>query len=174
MKDLEYGEGRVIYFAENCYPADERIREEYGKMLHSLASDILSDDLASGWLRSPDKVSYTVWEHEWGRTFYLLNIDGRNDGQDRTAVWSCGGKDFAVPVRRYMIETIYQNGNLAVMPLSGTSDILCIKETGTGWSVTVQTTGPDILKVMNAATGEIREIRISAPGIHDILLIQET
>ncbi len=179
-KILKYGDGTIIYFASKCYPADDRLRKDYESELLSLASRQLDRDLPGGWIKTAEGVTYTMWEHDGMRTFYLLDSDWK-DHEASTAVWSCCGYDFNVPVRPYFLETIHQRETLAVMPSSNTTDVLTMARSvasasscQNGWKVTVQTTGPDVLHIMDGSTGKMHEMQIKAAGIHNIAVVGDS
>lgn len=171
-KEIDYGEGRIIYFARKCYPADESIRDDYEKELYRLAGAQLAEDLPEGWIRTAEGVSYTVWEHGSSKTFYLLDADWQ-DGTPEKAVWSCSGRDFVFPVRPYCIETLHQYGSLAFLPRANTTDILGVMEPESGQgcaTVIVQTAGEDVVEVMNASTGQHYRIPVPSAGLHRVPL----
>ena len=170
--EKEYGAGKIIYYAGKCYPANDLVRAGYENDLRELAESILSQDLQEGWIAASENVSYTVWEHDGIRTFYLLNTDWKGSSPAE-AVWSCSGKDFAFKVRHYCMETLHQCGSLAILPHSNTTDILDIHVPGSGRTgnvVVVQTTGPDVLEIMDAAADRHYEVSIPTPGVHHIEL----
>ena len=171
-KEIDYGEGRIIYFARKCYPADESIRDDYEKELYRLAGAQLAEDLPGGWIRTAEDVSYTVWEHGGSKTFYLLDADWQ-DGAPEKAVWSCSGRDFVFQVRPYCIETLHQYGSLAFLPHANTTDILGVMEPESGQgcaTVIVQTAGEDVVEVMNASTGQHYRIPVPSAGLHRVPL----
>lgn len=59
----------------------------------------------------------------------------------------------------------------AVCAGSNTSDVLDISRSPDGWTVTVQTTGPDSISVYFKDSGQMREIAVSSAGIHKIKII---
>ena len=57
---------------------------------------------------------------------------------------------------------------LAVCADSNTSDVLEIKKSPDGWTVTVQTTEPDRISVYFKESGETRVISVASAGIHKV------
>lgn len=170
-KIIPFGEGKIIYFPQKEYPASPSICQEYSECIRLLAKNEIDKELLKkGWIKDINQVSYTVWDYDDRRTYYLLNIDWKNYSENKNVVWSCNGFDFNIPVRPYFIETICQCEKLAIVPSSNTTDILEMKKNGDKWKVTIQTTEPEKLTVLNAETGNIQYCKINQAGIHCVYL----
>ena len=72
--------------------------------------------------------------------------------------------------RLISISTIRMSDGIAVSAQSNTSDVLDIKKSSGGWTVTVQTTEPDRISVYFKDSGETREIALGSAGIHEIVI----
>jgi hypothetical protein len=71
----EVGEGKVIYFADEAYPGDKVIREEYEYEMKSLGEMIMHEECERGWIKANEDVNFSVYDCEDGiRVIYLLNI----------------------------------------------------------------------------------------------------
>ena len=73
---------------------------------------------------------------------------------------------FRFSIARYHVVRIQCAGLLAAAPSSNTTDVLSIVKEADGWTVRVQTTGPDTVKFMFASNGLEKEVSFSSPGIH--------
>ena len=77
-----------------------------------------------------------------------------------------GKGKFRLSIARYQLGTIHCAAQLAAAPSSNTTDVLSIVKEADGWTVRVQTTGPDTVKFMFASNGLEKEVSFSSPGIH--------
>ena len=169
---VKLGEGKIIYFPQAAYPAEDSIIKEYESEMHTVAKETLSDEAGKGWIHADEKVGFTVWDQANHRTIYLLNADWQSNNETQKATFCYGKNEFPIEIRRYHIETIHCAENLAVRPLANTTDVLAMKHTGKEWKITVQTTGPDSIQCMKAAGGEPTLIRIDGAGIHELRLAE--
>jgi hypothetical protein len=162
------GNGLVIYFPENLYPANEAIRAEYEKAIRSVAEkSVAAEKDGHGWIVPSEGVGFTVWDAADRRTIYLLNIDWKN-GETKTATLSVGGREFSVAVPHYSIATVHIFDNHSFLAENNTTDILGYSvEKG---SVRVQTTAPDTLHIFDHATGATQTVSITGGGIYEIAL----
>lgn len=168
--EIAYGNGKIIYFPNNCYPADEQIRAEYEATMRGIASTAVVPETEHGWIEASQSVGFTAWDSADRRTLYLLNTDWSSDEEEHAATLTYKGHSFQVPVRRYRLETIHCAMGLAVMPLSNTSDVLSITPVQDGIIVKVQTTEDDSIRIMDTATGETSTVDIKGAGIHEIMV----
>ena len=163
--EIDRGKGRVIYYPQVLYPSESGIRADYEKTLHELAEAEVVNEVAKGYAKVDQKVSFTVWDTPLKRTIYFLNIDWASGQKMHQAELMLGNKHFSVNVRPYQLETLHIACGLAVLPLSNTTDILSIEKDGEGWMIMVQTTGMDTLRVFNSISGEVLEYAITNSGV---------
>lgn len=102
------------------------------------------------------------------RTVYLLNVGWQNNVEFHPVEFLFGPSRFPVNARRYAIETTHCAEGLAIMPRNNTTDVLDITRQANGWSVKIQTTEPDEIRVFNAATGACQAKQLTKPGTHDL------
>lgn len=166
--ERSFGQGKIIYFPQKAYPADEVLQASYETAMKALASSVSDAEHVKGWIKPAVSVGFTVWDSRERRTLYLLNTDWQSDKLQQPAVFTCNGKDFPVSVRRYHIETIHCAKGLALMPGSNTTDILSIEKSAEGWNVSIQNTENDKVSVMNTLTGKTEMIALEKPGVHTL------
>ena len=163
---LSCGLGKVVYFPQHQYPA-EAIRKEYVAAIQQIATAAVDGEAERGWITHAPSVGFTVWDEADRRTLYLLNIDWKNDQGTSSAVFRYGGHEFLISVGHYRIVTIHCKDQLAVMPMSNTTDVLDIHRTSKGWKVRFQTTRADALQCMMADSGKTVTIHCDHAGIHE-------
>ena len=166
--EMTFGSGKIIYFPQKAYPAEEALTASYEAEMQDLARATAGSEVAKGWVKPASSVGYTVWDDQDRRTIYMLNTDWKSDNLQNPATFTSNGKEFPVSVRRYHIETIHCAKGLALMPGSNTTDILSIDKSAGGWKVTIQNTEPDRVNVMNTLSGITEWITLDKPGIHII------
>lgn len=166
--ERSYGRGRIIYFATPLYPADQALKTEYEQTMHQLAAESVTGEQAKGWVTASDHIGFTIWTAGERRTILMLNTDWKSNQNEHTAQIALGTRKFNVPVGRYQIKTVHCALGLGVYGEANTTDVLAIKKTDDGWNVTVQTTGNDILKFLNAQSGTESCLEISKAGIHTL------
>lgn len=162
--EIRKGKGRVIYYPQALYPSEIDIRADYEKSLRELAEIEALKESVRGSVYTKQRVSFTVWDTASKRTIYLLNTDWASAQQAQQATLVLGDRQFEIDVRRYQMETIHMAAQLAVLPLSNTTDVLSIEEVEGGWAVHVQATEKDVLKCFNGHSGEIKECAIESSG----------
>lgn len=168
--EMTYGTGRIIYFPQKAYPAEETLRTEYVSAMTALASETVEKEHCNGWIAASPAVGFTVWDAPCRRTIYLLNTDWESAQEVRPATFVYGNQTFPVEVRRYHIETIHCADGLAVMPTLNTTDVLSVTAQANGWIVKVQTTGEEDIRCMKAVSRTIETIHVGHSGIHEILV----
>lgn len=164
--EIGYGKGRIVYFPQKAYPAEEVLRSEYTASMKEIASQSVARELDKGWVEAAPSVGFTVWDCADRRTVYLMNTDWKSDASEQSATWVCQSKEFPVAVRRYHLETIHCMDGLALMPEANTTDVLSIEKVNQGWKVKVQTTGKDNVKCMNALSGTSQTLTFGEAGVH--------
>lgn len=164
--EIAYGSGKIIYFPDKAYPAEESIRQQYEACLRGIADGIVSNEQEFGWIESAPSIGFSVWDHKNHRTIYILNTDWQSDQQQHAATFVYNKKKFPVDVRRYHIETIHCKDGLAVLPQSNTTDVLNIEKQGGKWKITVQNTEKDTIRSFNTQSGEVKDITLDTPSVH--------
>ena len=162
------GAGKIIYFPQAAYPAEESILKAYEAEMHALGQASIADEAAKGWIHTDGTVGFTVWDQPNHRTIYLLNTDWKSNQETQPATFCFGNKKFPVEVRHYHIETIHCAHQLAVRPMANTTDVLGIEKGKNGWIIKVQTTGADTLQCMKSVNGEQETLKIDSAGIHEL------
>ncbi len=170
---IPLGLGKIVYFPEAAYPAEESLREQYEAEMRSVAAAAADEERAKGWVESSPSVGFTVWDGAGRRTIYLLNADWQSAEQSHEATFVYGEKKFPIDVRRYHIETIHCAEGLAVAPGSNTTDVLGITRTDGGWKLTMQNTEKDTIRCFSAATGDVRTVTLDTPAVHVITVDTE-
>lgn len=170
--EIEYGKGKVIYFPQSIYPINESIRDNYISEMKKAAAGAIKNEVEMAWINESPYISFTPWDSGNRRTLLLLNIDWQSDLASRPASLVVNGKHFTVDVDTYTIATVHYENGLAVMPKGNTSDVLEIVPNNTGWTVTVQTTGKDIVKIYDGITGKESSEVITGAGIHKINVVK--
>jgi hypothetical protein len=164
--EINYGKGKVIYFPQAAYPAEESIREPYQDAMKEEGMKSTSSRYPEGWITPDDKVSFTVWDDNKRRTIYILNIDWSAPDNRAQAKFHLGNSVYEIQPRSYVLETIHIRDDVAVMPEANTTDILSVEPTGKGWEVTVQTTGKDNLHFFRGDKNFSSAKKIDSAGIH--------
>lgn len=165
---IPLGKGKVIYYSERTYPADETIRDSYAETMREVAASAISDEHEKGWVKASKDVDFTVWDSQVYRTIYMLNVDWKSDDTSRTATFTLNNYDFPVEINKYEIKTIRCKDKIAVMLGKNTSDIIRINENGK--SIVIHADEGDLLTVFNGETGERREVNITSAGVQNIRL----
>lgn len=165
---ISYGKGKVIYFPQSVYPADESIREPYREAIKREAEKVSKEQWTKGWINPDNKTSFTVWDEDNRRTIYVLNIDWSTSNNHSTAQFNLGDFVYEISPRSYFLETIHIDGNLGLMPMANTTDILAIETSPNGWLIEVQTTGADNLQLFRGDKQKSDTIFIAEPGVHNI------
>jgi len=168
--EINHGKGKVIYFPEQFYPINNKIKDEYISDMKRITSDVISSESMKAWINASPYISFTPWDEGNRRTLLLLNIDWDSEQFSRPANLVVNNKHFEVDIDRYTIATIHSENDLAVMPRSNTSDVLNIASNTNEWIVTVQTTDKDIVKIYNGITGKESSEAITGAGIHKITI----
>lgn len=166
MKEIKLGTGKIFYFPQKAYPAEDVLKNEYETAIRSTAADVISHEPLKGWIASSPSVGFTAWDNGNSRTLYLLNTDWQSDKMHQPATFVYGGKKFPVEVRRHATETIHCSEGVALMPKSNASDILEIKKIVGGWNVSIQNTEADTVMVFNSLTGKTTSIVLKEAGVH--------
>ena len=162
------GKGRVVYFPQASYPIEASITRDYTAAMTEAALEATRQQRDKGWIVPGDHIGFTVWDKFARRTVYLLNVDWQNNVEFHPVDFLFGPSRFPVNARRYAIETIHCAEGLAIMPRNNTTDVLNITRQANGWSVKIQTTEPDEIRVFNAATGACQAKQLTTPGTHDL------
>lgn len=163
---LNYGKGKVIYFPEALYPAEDKLKAAYIKVMQDIAASTVHPEAENGWIEAAPSVGFTAWQDGERRTLYVLNTDWQSDEETHPYTFIYGKGKFRLSIARYQLGTIHCAAQLAAAPSSNTTDVLSIVKESDGWTVRVQTTGPDTVKFMFASNGLEKEVSFSSPGIH--------
>lgn len=163
---LNYGKGKVIYFPEALYPAEDKLKAAYRKVMQDIAASTVHPEAENGWIEAAPSVGFTAWQDGERRTLYVLNTDWQSDEETHPYTFIYGKGKFRLSIARYQLGTIHCAAQLAAAPSSNTTDVLSIVKEADGWTVRVQTTGPDTVKFMFASNGLEKEVSFSSPGIH--------
>ena len=163
---LNYGKGKVIYFPEALYPAEDKLKAAYIKVMQDIAASTVHPEAENGWIEAAPSVGFTAWQDGERRTLYVLNTDWQSDEETHPYTFIYGKGKFRLSIARYQLGTIHCAAQLAAAPSSNTTDVLSIVKEADGWTVRVQTTGPDTVKFMFASNGLEKEVSFSSPGIH--------
>lgn len=171
----QVGTGRVIYFPQDSYPADERIRAAYTRELAALGEGVLARERARGWLKSSPDVQFAAydWDTRPLRTIYLLNINWWDASAPQApATLLFGPMEYPLAARAGRIEALTLGERWAVMPQEADADILDLQEEGDGVRVVVQSNAGATLRVFcrererelpagHVAAGGVQELRIT-------------
>ena len=163
---LNYGKGKIIYFPEALYPAEDKLKAAYIKVMQDIAASTVHPEAENGWIEAAPAVGFTAWQDGERRTLYVLNTDWQSDEETHPYTFIYGKGKFRLSIARYQLGTIHCAAQLAAAPSSNTTDVLSIVKEADGWTVRVQTTGPDTVKFMFASNGLEKEVSFSSPGIH--------
>ncbi len=165
------GKGRVIFYPQKLYPAEDPIKDAYTKDLVGILDKSIESQPLKGWIESAEHIEFAAWDWDdsEARTIYLLNIDWWSDKTSHSTNLLLGKQKFPIEIRRDVLETVTFHKGIAVMPQSMTTDILNISKTDSGYDITVQTTGRDSINVYH---GKSQNIRIERAGIHSITINQ--
>ena len=169
---IPYGKGRVIYFPQAAYPAEQTLQADYVATMKEIATASVATEADRGWIKAAPSVGFTVWNDSDRRTLYLLNTNWKSQEEQQPATFVYGDKEFPVQVRQYHIETLHCAHQLAIMPGANTTDVLSIVPTAKGWKVKVQTTGADTLVCMKAESGMKDTLAVKEAGIHELEVIR--
>lgn len=168
IRHITYGNGEVIYFPSPDYPGNEAIKDAYTDAIRKAAVRTVAGEEGEGWIETGEFIDFTVWQKKGHRTIYLLDTDWKNPSLAAECKLLFGENSYPVSVPSGAIGTIHCMEGLAIYPSSNTTDVLDIRKTTDGWTVTVQTTGPDTLEYFKKDENGSGVIEISKPGIHSI------
>ncbi len=166
---ISSGKGTIIYYPQQCYPADEAIRTDYEKSMREIASRITEKESDKGWIKASPYIDFTVWDGPSERTIYVLNTNWKSDQSSQPATLLLGNYEFTFDAARYTITTIRCSNNLAVMPEGNTSDVTNISEKSGKRIITCQTTEADTFRIFDGRTGRRDSVTFSTAGIHRIV-----
>lgn len=76
---LNYGKGKVIYFPEALYPAEDKLKAAYIKVMQDIAASTVHPEAENGWIEAAPSVGFTAWQDGERRTLYVLNTDWQSD-----------------------------------------------------------------------------------------------
>lgn len=164
------GSGKVIYFADDLYPSQEKIRNAYEHELKLNALEIEYLERPRGWLRGSEDVNFTVYDWDDGitRTIYMLNINWWSGGSSGEATFMLRESEFHLEVKAGVIETITVCGCLGIMPEIPEIDVISITQTPDGFEIKLQTAKPGKIIIMNGSNGNTTARQIKA-GISSIM-----
>lgn len=162
------GQGSIVYYPQNIYPIEQGIRADYRQEIMTEAQAIIDQEKIKGWITTNEKVGFTVWDSNRRRTLYLLHTDWASKNKDQLATLHVKGKDFPIKVRQHELETLTIEDGIVIHPLANTTDILDVVRRDHHWTIKVQTTMSDTIRIYDVDTGDIYEYRIKDAGIHTI------
>lgn len=167
--EKSFGYGKIIYFPQKAYPAEDILIKEYKNTIQNIAENTIQNEPSKGWIKASKSVGFTVWDDSKNRrTLYLLNTDWESEQKEQKAILVYNGKEISLPVRRYHIETIHCAEGIAIIPMNNTTDVLDIKQQNNEWSITIQNTENETILIFNSLTGEKKSFPINKAGIHNI------
>ena len=166
---IPFGAGKTIFYAQKEYPSSESIREDYLAEMKAQSDLAVASETETGWIDAMEGVDFAIWQDGAFRTAYVIDADWYNHQPKRFRL-VLGDKTFELEVAPFELKTIRMSDGLAVSAQSNTSDVLDIKKSPGGWTVTVQTTEPDRISVYFKDSGETREIALGSAGIHEIVI----
>jgi len=170
VRHIPYGNGTVIYFACPEYPANEKIKSEYIKSIEEQASRVIAGENGEGWIDAGESTDFAVWQKDNHRTIYLLDTDWKSPAEPAECHFLFGENRYNIRIPCGILSTIHCMEGLAVSPESNTTDILDIRKTETGWTITVQTTGADSLSYYTKDGNISGKQTIQEAGIHTLTL----
>ena len=165
----QVGEGEVVFFPEDKYPADPGMSSAYRKELENLGETALRTQSPRGWVRGTQDVEFTAWDWEDGkhRTIYLLNIDWWSPTNSHPASLLLGGRQYPLEVRRGTIETVtIYNGKCAIQPLHPLTDVRQVKLNAGKVEFEIETTDPGEVAVFHEDHAEPIRVPVPCAGIH--------
>lgn len=75
LRKRQVGKGQVIFFADDCFPANDSICADYELQMRKIAEDVVNMESTSLWAKGNEDVNFAIYEQENGtRTAYFLNI----------------------------------------------------------------------------------------------------
>lgn len=163
VTERTYGLGKVVYFPQATYPADEVIRSAYTQQMQLLAADAVQHEAATGWIDCGEAIDFAAWTAADRKTLYVLNTDWQ-EARSSDFTLLLGNHRFALEAPLGQLLTIHCAQGIAVMPQGNTTDVLSITPT----RVRIQTTGPDSVIVCNAETGATQTVAFDKAGIHEM------
>ena len=162
----EVGKGRVVYFADDLYPAAASIRQAYEAELAVAAVEVEVQERATGWLRGSDDVNFAAYDRGGGQTrsLYLLNIDWWSGAASAPATLLLGDAEFKVEARAGQIEVITIASGVAAMPRDSEIDVMDVKRVGDGVELTTQAASPGQVDIFDGRSGDVQRVEVG-PGI---------
>jgi hypothetical protein len=150
------GEGNVVYFADDSYPASSLIRTAYENELANAAFEVEVLERRKGWIRGSEDVNFTVYDRndEDVRDIYILNVDWWSGRKSAKAALLLADVEFEIEAKAATMETIAVGSGVAVMPQSHDTDVIGIKNTDAGVKITTQSATQGEIKVFNGHTRE--------------------
>jgi len=126
--NITQGDGRIVLFDTDKYPANSSIRDAYEREMHCLGDSILEVERKAGWIKGNQNVSFTVWDENQSdshvRRIFLLNI---LDSKTEEVVLLLGKSEFTVEICPGIINTVYISSEVAVL-VSDSADVLEIEQ----------------------------------------------
>lgn len=167
--EIKKGAGQVIYFPQPYYPSQAELRQAYQSKIVELTQATTQDEYVNGWVKPIGKVGFTTWDSPSKRTLYLLNVMWESAETQQAAVM-IGDYQFTVDITKKQMATIHCNDQLAVMPLSNTTDVLRIVKYNKGWKVTIQSTEADTITIFNGRSGKSANYPTQKVGITELFV----
>ncbi len=155
------GEGKVIFYGQDAYPAQGAIRKSYEQDLKRLAADVVQSEKDRGWIEGNNDVDFTIYNHNEMRIAYLLNIAWWRPKVAMTNLL-LNSKSFPVKVPFGSIQIITMTGNWAIQPENPDVDVMTARTVPSGLTFTAQADGLSRFTLCRAGTA--REITVTANG----------
>lgn len=141
----EVGSGRVVYFADDCYPVHEQVRAEYENEMRRSAESVISEERSLGWVRAGEDVNFAVYDGKDGRrVIYLLNIRWW-DRATAAVTLLLGADEYEITVEEGEIFALTIYDGAAVMTHA---DV----ESFDGKNVCLQSPDPGVMRVFRGGT----------------------
>ncbi len=139
----QVGSGKIIYFADNCYPSQESINAEYRQAMAEIAEQVITREKEKAWVKANEDVNYAVYDQADGsRVIYLLNIRWW-DNLPSEVTLMLGQNEYRVSVPPGNIHSIMIYGITAIMSANPVTDIISFN----GSEIRLQSSEPGRLLV---------------------------
>jgi hypothetical protein len=167
--EISLGDGVIIFFNSDSYPASKEIRGAYEEKMVEIGNSLINLEKQSGWIRGNSNVGFTVWDKiensQTIRSVYLLNL---SEESRETVTLLLGENEFPVDVEPGIIKIIYIYNGVAISFSDTLAALFEIEKTKFGCILEVSSVNSCTMTVLGLK--ESCEVFDIHPGISKIEL----
>lgn len=151
--EYNLGKGTIIMFNTSAYPAHKAICELYKKELKDLMEYAVSAEKV--WVKTDEKVEFTVYDTETNRHIYLLAVDWYNNPEDlRLAKLISGEFEYDIKIPFGVMLKCVSDGKKTVWCKTENGDVLSVL------TDEIKVQGTDTAEFVIAENGTLKNITV--------------